>query len=58
MPAIEAFDIAQPSPELAIGQLSDDVDRVRALLAGTEIVAVWHELSDGVLRAVEALDQP
>jgi hypothetical protein len=49
-------------PRIEIGQLSDDVDSLRELLArdATDEVFVWHDLGHlvGILRRLAALDVP
>jgi hypothetical protein len=49
-------------PRIEIGQLSDDVDSLRELLArdATNDVFVWHDLGHliGILRRLAAVDLP
>jgi hypothetical protein len=60
LPIAASFDMAVPEPALTTGQLSDDIASIRELANSREVAAPWHELAHlvGVLRAVEALDQP
>lgn len=54
-----AFDLARP-PDVAAGQLSDDVASVREQLTTGDVPIVWHDLEHiiGVLRRLAALDLP
>jgi hypothetical protein len=54
----ESFDPSK-TPDVVAGQLSDDVDSIRAIAEGGEVV-VWHDIDHllGLLRRVSALAAP
>jgi hypothetical protein len=51
---------ADQSAGMTMGQLTDDVQELRALLTRTDAPVVWHDLAHvvGILRRVAALDLP
>jgi hypothetical protein len=54
----DSFDLTK-TPEIMVGQLSDDLSEVRALLArDEEDVSLWRDLEHviGVLRRIASLD--
>jgi hypothetical protein len=60
LPVAASFDMTAAAPTLTAGQVSNDIEEIRELADGPDVVATWHELAHalGVLRAVEALIQP
>ena len=60
--AAKSFDL-DAEPQVGAGQLTDDVESVREMLArdlDEEVIIVWHDLDHlvGLLRRIVALDTP
>lgn len=60
LPVDSAFDLRGEPRELSVGQVSDDLDEIRGIVAEAGATPAWHALSHviGLLRLLEKAARP